>query len=374
MIRITSGVSGAEVYNLNLLSGLRKYKDLDISFITNSREFSDRVRNLGVKSVCLPIPVKEIGTKKDFLKAVSLFPVYLRTYLKGIGNLEKGEKFDLIVLQSMTEKIFLTPILKLKGYNVIWIEHGPLFITNRTSVIKKSYRIASKFTNKIIAVSKDTKKDLIRGGINKNKIETVYIGIDVKHFSPLASMEKNNFRAKLKIPEKNLIIGSLGTITEEKGIKEFIEVANNIYKKTREVFFLLVGNGPLFSWAKNEVKKLKIDNAFYFSEKVVDVRSYLGIMDIFFFPTKHNEGISMSILEAMSMGVLVMAYDIGGNKELIEDDKTGIMINDLNKNLVNEILKYKGNNILRRNARDFVQKHFNINIQAERFYEFFNTI
>lgn len=370
VVRIGGWVSGAEIYNLTLLKALKRYKDIEIVSLTNLQELSDRISKLGHKSVCLKVPIKEIGTKKDFLKALFFSPQYLLKYLKTIKDLEKNGKFEIIVLQSMTEKIFLTPILRFLSYKIIWIEYGPLFVTQRALIIKKLYMLISNVTDKIIAVSKDTERDLRKGGVSKNKIVSIYIGVDPEYFSPLPLQAK-----------KPSIIGFVASVCKEKGIKEFLEVACEVIKKKDDTHFLVIGDGPLLDWAKNEVEKQGIACKFHFTGFVEDIRQSLGIIDILFFPTRHYEGLSMAILDAMAMGIVVVATDIGGNRELVKNGITGFLYDPLRfnkeelKNLLVKILKNKKlKEKVGSNAREYIREEFNIGKNISNFYQLFKDI
>lgn len=372
MIRIAGMISGAEIYNLNLIKGFKMFSKLKLSYITNNKEFKERIESLNTEAVVLKT-IKEIGTKKDLLKAFLIHPYLITTYIKKIKELEKEEIFDLICLQSMTEKIFLTPFLKILNYKIVWLEHGPLFKTRRAKVIKILYKVICNFTNKIITVSKDTEKDLVSGGINKNKIETVYIGVNIEYFAPLSKKEIENEKQRLRIPQEDFIVGFLGSINREKGIEEFICVAGEILKLFGNTTFLIIGDGPLL---KNMRERNKNKN-FIFSGFIEDVKKHIGIMNILFFPTKHHEGISISLLEAMSMGVPVFANDIGGNNELVKNNKTG-QLYQVNKykaaQLARKILEFLNSDKrqeIGKNARDSVIKDFNINKNVKIFYDLF---
>ena len=386
MVRMTDRISGAEIYNLNLLQGFAGYPDVDISFLTNSKYFLDRIREKKGKAFFLKSDLEEIGTKKNFLKALINSPIFISSFISNIRKVEKGEKFNLICLQSMTEKIFITPFLKLLNYKIIWIEHGPLFRTKRAAIIKILYKLISNFANKIIAVSKDTEKDLLNGRVNKNKIKTLYIGVDIKYFAPLTAKEIEDEKKKLKIPLKNFVIGFLGTVNKEKGIEEFFSVASAISSLLsggrmdswdggmKGVNFLIIGDGPLLKKIKEENK----NKNFIFTGFEKDVKKYIGILDILFFPTKHNEGISLSLLETMSMRKVVVARDIGGNNEIINEN-TGHLYNDYKKDgLVNAIKNLQNNKEKLKNigkkARDEIIKNFDINKNVKNFYGLFKNL
>ena len=87
-------------------------------------------------------------------------------YLKTILILKKQSHFDFILIQSATEKIFLSPIFKILGFKVVWIEHGPFFSFPSAKEIFFLYKLASLFSDKVITVSLNTLYDALSGGIS----------------------------------------------------------------------------------------------------------------------------------------------------------------------------------------------------------------
>lgn len=371
-------ISGAEIYNINFLKALRNHKEIDIVMLTNSQTLSKRLLDLKIKSYVIKLPISEIGTKRDFLKAVFFSPFIVISYLKKIKDIERGIRFDVICLESMTEKIFLSPMLKALGYRVIWIEHGPLFITDRFSLIKKLYRLISLATSKIVSVSTDTKKDLLTSGISLKKLAVIPSAIDINYFSPIKKEEKEKLKRRLKINNK-LVIGYSGGINKEKGIEEFLQTAEILCKKNKDIIFLLVGDGPCFNWAKERIKILKIDKAFLLVGFQKKIKNYLNVMDIFFFPTNHYEGLSLSLLEAAAMELLIVTHDIGGNREVVVDRVTGSLYKKFEVKKVLKLLlqftkHYDKYTTIRKNARKLVVENYTIDAMAEKYNNLFASL
>ncbi len=370
--RICNKLSGAEIYNLYLLKGLKKYSDLDIIFSSDNNELNKRIRQIGFPTILVQPGVDEIGTKKHFLKTLLVLPIYLSRFQKVFS---KVWKVDLIVFQSMTEKIFLTPFLKLLKQKVVWIEHGPLFATQRASIIKWLYVLVARFVDKIICVSHSTRTDLIANNIRGTKAITMYVGIDTNEFMPLDS--STIFRLKSKINWQNKsIVGFLGTVSKEKGIEDFVEVATLIAKEKKDIRFLVIGDGSSLEWAKHEVESRNLSLYFHFTGFVADVREYLGILDVLLFPSYHKEGLSISLLEANAMGIPCVASNIGGNKEIIFPNKNGLIytnsspskIKDLVLSVLQDRKKYTTH------ARKVVLDLFSLEENSQKFYQLFTSI
>src|SRR3990167_6767968 len=121
-IRNAGRISGSETYNINLFGELVKNASLDLFFLTNLPKFATRVSKLGLMVRVIRWGEEGIGTKKQLFRTLFTLHIIIPRYLSAIRSMEKEKRFDLICLQSMTEKLFLTPVLKNLGYPIIWTE------------------------------------------------------------------------------------------------------------------------------------------------------------------------------------------------------------------------------------------------------------
>lgn len=319
---------------MEVLRGLRKY--LDVTFVTNLKGLERHGFKVRIEK-WLP---EEVGTKRQLVKAILCASMFIPRYLALV------KKFDVICLQSRTEMIFLTPVLKLMEYKVIWIQHGPFFISQAAGTIKALYRLSSMFVDKIIAVSQDTKRDLIAGGIQKEKITVIYIGVQMSRIN--------------KKPH-SFTIGFLGTITKEKGIEDFVRIAEGFHT-------LVIGDGPDRNLVHGPITGF-----------VRGVQRYLRNIDILLLPTRHHEGISMAILEAQAMGIPVLATDIGGNREIITHGYNGFLyaLGDTKAMERDILMLSKNRKKLRemgKNGRQRVLERFNMDKQGKLFANFFRSL
>lgn len=361
VIRPSESFSGTEKYNELLLNYLNKRKNFSITLITNNKLFSNILSEKGVNTIYQKWLPEEVGTKKQLLKILFSIFILIIKYLILITKIEKKGKYDVICLQSRTEMIFLSPIFKLLKYKVVWVQHGALFKTRTAQIIKWLYIYSSHFTDKIIAATEDTSNDLFKNGIRKNKLKVLYIGVEI----PLIT--KRKFKNKL-------ILGYLGTITKEKGLKDIIEISKRLTNK-----IIVIGDGPDLKWMKKKIRKLKKDDQFEFTGFVLNPGKVLLRIDILIFPTYHYEATSLAIQESMSYGIPVLTYDIGGLKEVVQQNINGYLykIGDVTK-MTNDIENLQMNRSklrsLSNNARNLTSKNFNIEIQVGKFINFFTSL
>lgn len=378
-IRICGRISGAETYNITLLKEFKNYKNINFSFITNLKQFASIISPLVSKVICLPILGREIGTKKDLMVALLWLPAYWLLYLTNIRKLETQSRFDLICLQSINEKIFLTPVLRLFDYKIIWIEHGSLFKSETSLIIKWLYKKASTLSNKILAVSQNSKSDLVAEGIFDQKVDVIYIGVDTKKLRPCSWVKNKHTRDILHIDYKSKVIGFLGTVTREKGIEDFIDISLKLIRERDDFRFLIIGDGPDLHWMKRRINELNIYEYYCFVGFVENVKKYLDVINLLLLPTLRHEGISMAILESQSMGKIILTRDIGGNSEIIQNSNNGYLYKQWNNRKVswdisNIFDNYKISTIIGKRARRNAIINFNIHKQVKQFYHLFLSI
>lgn len=370
-IRSSIGFGGAEVYNLNLFKGVQKLGlDWQIGFITNNEFLAEKLKKLGVKTKFVLVRGEELGTKKSFLRFLFSSPSFLFKYLKAFRSL-LGD-FEVVCLQSGTEKIVLTPFLRLGGKKVVWLEHGPVFAFKKFWLVNFLYLQVSCLANLILTVSDQAGADLVNRGMKKEKVVSVQTGIDVNFFSPLSHKENFVTRKRLGFEESDFVVGFVGAVCYEKGIRKFLEVASALVKKDSSFKFLIVGEGPELSWAKNQMDK----DFFVFTGFKENIKPFLGAVNLFFFPTNHLEGLSLTLMEAMALGKIVLAKDIGGNGELVTNRKTGYLYDNRSVSfLVDLIIRIKKEKTLSRemgkSAREKMVKNFNLDNWVKKLDYFF---
>ena len=119
-------------------------------------------------------------------------------------------------------------------------------------------------------------------------------------------------------PQKVTVI-SVCRFVSQKNIKDTLKIA----EKMKSLDFYIIGDGPLWEEIKNIISKRKINNVNLLGEKQ-DVFKYLYSADIFL-STSLYEGLPISILEAMSVGLPILASNVVGNRDTIENGKSGFL-------------------------------------------------
>ena len=189
-----------------------------------------------------------------------------------------------------------------------------------------------RWTDGFMFVSDEDRKTAQRTGICgvDAAVCTIYNGVDVETYSPNATAASEALRIKHQLPDRP-VVGIVGRIVKEKGYREFLEMAVATTRAGIDATWLVVGDslpsdrdqfGPEL---RNQVIKANLSDRFVFTGMTDQVPDYLRLMDIFVLPS-YREGFPRSILEAMATGIPVVATNIRGCREAVEDGITGYIV------------------------------------------------
>jgi teichuronic acid biosynthesis glycosyltransferase TuaC len=188
--------------------------------------------------------------------------------------------------------------------------------------------IAIERAAQVFSVSESLRQLVITHGAKPAKIEVVGNGIDILRFTP---RDKITCRAALGIPSNARVLISVGGLVPRKGFHRVIELLPQLKQAFPELVFLIVGAGSAEGnnrpALEQQVKQLKIENSVKFLGSLPpdELPSALSAADVFVLATS-NEGWANVFLEAMACGLPVVTTDVGGNKEVVNNDSLGIVV------------------------------------------------
>ena len=232
--------------------------------------------------------------------------------------------------------------------------------------------------DKIIAVSKKVSMFFGNGRILKSKVVTIYNGIDAEIFNP-DKIEARK-RRELCLSDKDFIIGSIGQLEKDKGQKYLLFAIEKLKKDNiNNIKCLICGEGPEEEKLKQLTKDLNIDKEVKFLGYRDDIAEILRIMDLMVITSLTIESFSIVAAEAMSMKVPVIATQVGGLPEVIEDGVTGILVppakSDMLKNAVKYLIEHPEIKInMGEQGRKKVCKFFNIKKNIKIIEELFSKL
>lgn len=181
---------------------------------------------------------------------------------------------------------------------------------------------------RVFSVANSLKQHVVKLGAETNKIRVVGNGVDTTRFYPLDRLQE---RKGLNIPANAKVLISVGALVDRKGFHRVIEVLPELIKKYPDLIYLIVGGdspeGNIRDKLVQQVKELKLDNHVRFLGALSsgELKKPLSSADIFVLATA-NEGWANVFLEAMACGLPVVTTDVGGNREVINNDELGAIV------------------------------------------------
>jgi sugar transferase (PEP-CTERM/EpsH1 system associated) len=206
---------------------------------------------------------------------------------------------------------------------VIFSEHGrdkPIVPRRRRWVL----RALSPLVDVFVAVAGplgDWLRDDV--AIPPSKISTIYNGVDVKRFAPRA--DRAQLRRALGYGTSERIVGSVGRLQAIKNYGGLIAAFALLSQRRGEARLLIVGDGPERAAIEEEIARRKLGERVCLLGQQVHVEDFLSVMDVFVQPSR-SEGMPASVLEAMSVGLPVVATRVGGLAEVVVDGETGRLV------------------------------------------------
>lgn len=252
---------------------------------------------------------------------------YKKERLKTILKLRKilmENKIDIINTHCPSPDFLGRLAAKIVGLNQVFST-----IHSTRGYFKTREGIFKYITKQYIAISSEVSKYISEVvAIPDEKISIVSNGIIIEEYiKPLK--ERDEIIKSLGLPKDRIIITNVGRVVESKGHMLILEAAKILIHKYPKILFVFVGDETHepehVKKLKEYIEKEKLNNYFIFMGIQKDIVKILHVSDIFLFPSLF-EGFSLSILEAMAMGVPVIASDVGSIREVLEHQKSGIII------------------------------------------------
>lgn len=187
-------------------------------------------------------------------------------------------------------------------------------------------KILARWTDMITANSQAGIERLRKDGFEETKLRRIYHGVDVHRFSPDKTKQyRGVIRKKLGIPLGVVTICVMARMTQQKGHAVFLQAIKQVVETGSDVRCLLIGDGPERDSLEALTFSLGLSDKVLFLGYSQDTPELLSASDIFAL-SSYWEGLPNAVLEAMAMGLPVVATDVSGTAEVIHDRITGFLI------------------------------------------------
>ncbi len=304
-------VGGIE-YSMHTLAKTLSMYGYEVNVITRSYpgvpEYSIRDGVLVIRVKGIPLP----GQSRFLMPSA----------YKELFSLLKNGNYEIVNPHGLDSPLSMGALLASRKLRI------PVVVTNHSLVGNTPYhsflylagRLLLKNTDAIIAVSSAVERDSKL--MTEKPIYRIFNGVDSEDKIVKVPLPNNT--------EGKLVIVTVARMTKKKGVQNIVALAPSLLEKHKNLLFVMIGDGPLREMLESTVEEAGLSGNFYFTGEVSreKVLGYLDQADIFALPSS-NEAFGISILEAMSRKVPVVAMNNSGVSDIIKNGVNGYLANNL---------------------------------------------
>lgn len=195
-----------------------------------------------------------------------------------------------------------------------------------SAIVKKI--INNNLSHRIIAVSEAIYENLLASGVHQDKL--VLLNNGVVPIVKLSEEEKNAVRDGYGINQETLVVGYIGRLEEVKGPLFLPEVVSHLQEKLHRPFLVLMaGEGSQKDALIQSIEKHHLTEVINYIGQIEDITSFYNSIDVLV-NVSRSEGVPMSLIEGMSVGLPIISFDVGSLNQLIEEGQNGYRIEAFN--------------------------------------------
>lgn len=318
------GVGGAERMLLNLLThpspSFQALEHVVVYF--HNGPIADQLKSHGIRT----IQIQGLISPYDF---VGLWRLW-RTIKKEHPDLIHAALWSANLLARLCGKILEIPIICDLHSDCTY--HGTL----RNTLDKLTHTRSTHYVAVAKSVATAYQKEI--PCLQPAQITTIYNGIQIKRYQDKDTAWLHQTRAKYSIDPDARIVGAVGRLVPIKQYDFLLRSMAELINQGQNIHFIIIGDGPERAKLETLAETLGIRPQVIFTGLQNDVHSWYQLFDIFVSCSK-SEGMSMVILEALAAGRPIIVTSPTNTHEIIEQDKTGLIIPPSNQRALTEALK-----------------------------------
>lgn len=212
---------------------------------------------------------------------------------------------------------------------VVYSIHGftaPFYgLVKRTTLLSME-RLLSRFTDAFIAVSEAERKSFLTAGSGPpERMRLVRYGIDTERFANVV-VDRAEQRTALGVPAGSVLVTTVCRLYFPKDVDTLIRAFAMVRAQCPGVHLLVVGDGPYRPRVESLIAELGLATHVTLAGLRRDIPQILAVSNIFVLSTTDGEGLPITILEAMSSGLPVVASDVTGVREEVVHQETGLIV------------------------------------------------
>ena len=306
---------GAEAQITALMGALRSFPDLDLSAVLLNRgRLSDELTLRGI-----PVTIYD-ESRLRFGRLLMAMTRHLRECGTQIVH---SHRYKEHILGALAAKLF-TNTLTVQTYHGLEENLAGWASVKLNAYAAINVALGKMTANGVVGVSSEITRILQRRYPSAD-VRCIRNAVDLAAVVPTA--ERMAMRAQLGVVPSTMVVGTVARLMPIKGIEYLIEAFAKLrQRRVKEgAKLVIVGDGPLRAGLEQCVVRRGISGDVQFLGGRTDTYNLMNAFDVFVLPSLH-EGVPMALLEAMALGVPVVASRVGGIPEVVEDGKEALLV------------------------------------------------
>ena len=316
----SSDLYGASKVLLTTIHLLKKNGYTPIVVLSKTGPLSEALTKENIEVILIPLGI----LRKKYFSLLGLF--------NRIGNIQSAKKKiiricsekNIELIYSNTTTVLVGGLVA-KKLDIRHIYHVHEIIEHPKWLGFFLHKFVTWSAQNIIAVSAAVNEN-IKKNVDNKKTWIIHNGLDIAQFLSIKDIKN-----ELKPLSQKIIIGMIGRISAGKGQDYFIDIADELIKKKRNLLFLIVGdpypgNEFVEEGIKNKIRSLGLTQYFRFLGYRTDIVEIFNTLDVFVLPSTAPDSFPTVILEAMACRKAIVATTQGGALEMLIHNESGIFI------------------------------------------------
>jgi len=310
-----SNWGGAQQICYNIVTNLNKNKYTIEVACGPGGELINRLRDSGVTVHVISSLQRNISPLNDLKSLLSLYRLIRKNQYDAVHchSTKAGLLGRLAAWLAKTPRIYFT-VHGWGFYNVV--EYGHL-----QWLLILFEKLCALISTKIICISERVKQDGMR---KKVASEDKFIVIHNGTANYIYHGQSKLLRNQIKASDTDVVFGMVARLTYQKNPLLFLNAAAKVVQIYKSAKFVLVGDGPLYKDCENFIRKKQLKNHIFMLGFRRDIPKLLKNLDVFVLSSKF-EGFGLSIVEAMFAGLPIIATDVEGINEIVQQGENGFL-------------------------------------------------
>ena len=303
-------------------------------------------------------------------------PIYIAGLLRQLWDLR--DRWTVVHAHQGTEHAFVSVLAaKLWGRRSVVTLWNSRQYADRLVLLRRRSRLLGPLMWRVIlqadifvAVSSDIAQELEVQRVPKERIVRIPFGIDPSRFSPIEPERKGRLRQELGLPEfGTLVVCATRLLRRQKGLDVLLAAWRRVVSDGGNPYLVLLGDGQDRSGLESEARELGLAERVVFTGWRENPETYLAACDLFVLASR-SEGLPNALLEAMACGLPVVATQVSGSVDVV-NDQVGYLVPVEDAEALAARLRHliEAPDLRRRmgaNARRLIETHYSIQRTAEQ--------